>query len=131
MFKLVIAAALLAVSVVLVVPAETNAAGAFAMGRNDKGGIWYGLQYNSDSVAEARRGAMRRCREEANGGACNVVTTFWNKCFAFAWQVGNHNGYGWATRDTLEAAIGAAVSSCQSHGLPCEIKAQRCDETGQ
>jgi len=107
---------------------QASAAGAFAMGR-EPGRVWFGANSDSDTVEEAMARAMHSCRKH---GPCHIETTFWNKCFAFAWQVGEgRNGYGWATRDTPRGAERAAMRSCESHGIDCELQDSRCDTAGR
>jgi len=117
------AAALITASV-----SDASAAGALALGRDPGHRVWFGSNSGSDTVEEAVRSAMRACREH---GPCHIETTFWNKCFAFAWQAGGGSGFGWATRDSLRAAERAAVRLCESHGIACELRDSRCDTVGR
>jgi hypothetical protein len=105
------------------------AAGAFAMGRSTNGRVWYGSSANNYSIGQARQNALNSCYRHGN---CQIVTTYWNKCFAFAWQVGRgRNGYGWATRDTARAAQFAAMAGCEQHGPACALQVTVCDTTGR
>ncbi len=104
-----------------------SAAGALALDRGG-GAVWYGVNSDSGTLEEAQARAMEACSQH---GACGIETTFWNKCFAFAWQGSGHDGYGWATRDSLGAAERAAIRACESHGRPCVLQDSRCDTTGR
>jgi len=112
-------------SATVLASSESNAVGAFALGRNDDGGWWYGLSWDHNSRRSAREDAMRRCSRR--GPRCKVETTFWNKCFAVAFQT-RGNGYGWATRDSKREAEQVAMEGCEKHGRDCEIKESICDE---
>lgn len=103
------------------------AAGALAVG-TEPGRAWYRLNSNSDTIAEARRQAMRACTQH---GPCRIETVFWNKCIAYAWQGAGHSGYGWATRDSPRQAARAALRACEGRGRPCEVESRHCDTTGR
>jgi hypothetical protein len=125
--RTLITASLIAVSAALLATFEASAAGALAVGTEPRR-VWYGVNANSESIGEARARAMRACRQH---GSCRVETVFWNKCFAFAWQGNGHSRYGWATRDTIDAAERAAVRTCEREAPSCTVVDSRCDTVGR
>jgi hypothetical protein len=87
-------------------------------------GAWGG-GWNHDTEAGARAAAMRQCK----GKNCKVAATLAGNCIAFAIDRNRSCGaWGWATRQTREAAEEAALNQCRKHkGANCNIRAQFCD----
>jgi hypothetical protein len=100
-----------------------QAAGAYAVGRNERGS-WGGGATNYNNFGEAARNALAHC--EARGPGCLVVTYFSNRCFALAISPGTAS-YHWATRDSLASAQQIAMDHCLFSGRRCELKVSTCD----
>lgn len=108
------------------IPGECHAAGAYAVGRSERGS-WGGGATNSTNFGEAARNALAHC--ETHGPSCVVVTYFSNKCFALAISPGTAS-YHWATRDSLANAQQVAMDHCLFSGRRCELKVGTCDTRG-
>ncbi len=103
-----------------------NAAGAYAVGRGERGS-WGGGARDAGSYADASRDALLHCAN--HGPNCSVVAYFSRKCFSLAIPPGT-GGYFWATRDTVSEASQAAMQHCAASGRSCEIKVAMCDTRG-
>ena len=111
-------------ALVILVPAESHAAGALATGRCGA----YGYSYD-DASAEA---AAQRARAQCKGKDCKVVTSFAKTCAAFAIDAKNTCGpSGWAKAATLAHAQNIAAEQCNRFGGKiCVIRAWVCDSRG-
>jgi hypothetical protein len=103
-----------------------NAAGAYAVGRSDRGS-WGGGARDAVNYADASRDALLHCT--SHGPNCTIVAYFSRKCFSLAIPPGT-GGYFWATRDTVSESSQAAMQHCAVSGRFCEIKVALCDVRG-
>jgi len=108
------------------VSATGNAAGAYAVGRSDRGS-WGGGARDAVNYTDASRDALLHCA--SHGPNCTIVAYFSRKCFSLAIPPGT-GGYFWTTRDTVSEAKGAAMQHCANSGRVCEIKVAVCDVRG-
>lgn len=75
-------------------------------------GTAYGLSYNQGSRAAAEADAVRRCSEQANGKACEVVGWFYNTCGALALDEGKR--WGFAHSSSRRTAEKQALKNCEN-----------------
>ncbi|MGE0733893.1 MAG: DUF4189 domain-containing protein [Alphaproteobacteria bacterium] len=89
--------------------------GAIAVG--PRGAYGWAVDFPSRAAAEAA--ALREC-----GGTCTRKLSFSNACAAYATTP--RMDYGWAVRQTREAAQLVAMQECSKYGQGCQIRVWGC-----
>jgi hypothetical protein len=126
LMRAIVAASLFlaAATLMLVVVNTARAAGALAIGKCGA----FGVAFDFQSVAEARKNALAKC----SGGTCRVVATVEHGCAALAVDYADGCGaHGWGKASDLGRAQNAALKSCYRGGAKeCVIRTFFCDGTG-
>lgn len=100
---------------------------AIAFSQGDEGAWAEGSSWNAETGQLAITSAMASCSQKASD--CSLAGQGLNGCVALAVKDGG-NGWSWAKRDSLGAAISASMVACvNKNPLGCSIKAQFCDKT--
>jgi hypothetical protein len=107
-----------------VLPAQTHAAGALAIGACGA----YGYAIDFVGARQASAAALKRC----HGKGCAVVLTMKRGCAAFAIDVANACGaHGYGSARSLARAQNTALQNCYKYGgKDCVIRAFVCDAKG-
>jgi len=115
---------LVATALLSVCAAESQAAGALAVGSCGA----YGSAYGYDHLGAARESALARCGD----ASCRTAATIRNQCAAFA--VERHNlcgARGWAYAADRAQAEDLAMQYCREHAARgCRVRAWVCDDSG-
>jgi hypothetical protein len=122
------------------------AEGALAIGlpaNVSKDGFAYAYHIGKEPTDEARRSALKTCREPspvksaAARALCTVIASFHDQCVAVAEdpQAGTP-GVGWAIADSLRQAESEALAKCEATAGPgrraaCKVDNSQCDGTAQ
>lgn len=87
----------------------------------------YGYSYDYDRSADAKRAAVKYCRDSVKGGAsdCRVVISFWNACGAIALAKDGSYGADWGP--TKKEAAAKALNVCKPYGgRNCKVEEVVC-----
>jgi Domain of unknown function (DUF4189) len=100
---------------------------ALAVSQTSDGAWAQGNGFNYDDRDVATNTALSAC--EPHGSYCKIIAEGTNGCVAFSVAF-EGNGYTWAKRSSLGAALTAAMVGCtKSNPTGCQIQAQFCDRT--
>jgi len=101
---------------------ESNAAGAFAVGKCGA----FGQAYDFSNELAAKAAAQKQCK-----GSCTTVTMK-RACAAMAIDLTNPCGaFGYAVRPRISSSLNAAARECYKFGgKECVIRAWACDAKG-
>ncbi len=134
-----LAAAAVAIAAAAGLAGAAHAASALAVGVTDnpRDGLAYGWAVNYETVDEARREAMRQCRDFKDAPRasrqCRLIGAADKLCMAIAFDPDtDSSGMGWAVAATLTEAQEQAVDNCRAAAPRerrrfCKLDNSKCD----